>query len=80
MRSALIILRCKIIFYQGLQQGITVNTADKITRVIVGGDVGRILGQNVTHYLIYGVIALFFKRVINLGQNSANFLLGLVTD
>ena len=70
----------KIILNQILQQGVAVDPADEVSGIVVGGDIGRILRQNISNQLIYGVIALFTKCLVNGEQYIPYLLLLIVSD
>ena len=44
-----------VIAHQGLQQIVTVNAADDRTRIFIGGNVGRVLREDVAYQLVDGV-------------------------
>ena len=71
-------LRTQIILYKRLQKSVAVNTPYKVSGVIMSGYIGRVFGKNIADYLVYGVIALFLKRVVDKRKNISYFLLGLV--
>ena len=58
----------------------TVKAADKAARVVVGRDIGRVLGQNVTDDLIYRVVALLFQSVVNRHEYAFYLTLAVVTQ
>ena len=39
--------------------------ADELTRIIIVCNVGRILRKDISHYLVYWVIALYHEGIIN---------------
>ena len=55
----------KITFHQDLQKFIAVDLADQRARMVVVGDIGRILGEDVSHDLIDGIVALFLQCTID---------------
>jgi hypothetical protein len=59
---------------QLLKQLVTVELADQAAGIVVVGNVGRILGQEITDYLIDGVIPFFAEGAIYGGQNALHFL------
>jgi hypothetical protein len=69
------LLLTKILADQHLQQFIPIDFADQGAGVVVVGDIGGVLGKNVSHNLIDGIIALFFQCLIDSGQNLADFLI-----
>ena len=46
--------------------------ADEGAGGVVVGDVGGVLGQDVAHDLVDGVVALLLQRLVNGGQNVMN--------
>jgi len=46
---------------QFLQQLIAVDAGDERAGVVIVGDISGVLGKNIAHKLIYGVIAVFLK-------------------
>ena len=52
----------QIILHQRLQQLVPVHLADEGAGVVVVGDIGGILGQDVTHDLVDGVVTLFLSH------------------
>ena len=55
---------------QLLKQLVTVELADQAAGIVVVGNVGRILGQEITDYLIDGVIPFFAEGAIMLFISS----------
>ena len=54
---------------QHLQQLVPVDLADQGPGIVVIGDVGGVLGENITHDLVDGVIALFLQCPIDGREN-----------
>ena len=52
-----------------LKQLIAVNVTDEITRIVVRGYVGGILGEDVADDLVDGIIALLYQCIVNNGQS-----------
>ena len=48
-----------------MQQLVTVYFSYLGSCVVVVGDICGVLGENIAHYLIYGIISLFLQRVID---------------
>ena len=59
---------------QLLKQLVTVELADQAAGSVVVGNVGRILRQEITDYLIDGVIPFFAEGAIYGGQNALHLL------
>ena len=68
----------QIVLDQSLQQLVPVHLADEGAGVVVVGDVGGILGQNIAHDLVDGVIALFLKGLIYLGEDGLDLQITLI--
>ena len=56
---------------------VTVDAADKSAGIIVVCDIRRVLRQNIAHELIYGVVALDFKRVLHGRQYFSHLCLAV---
>ena len=54
---------------QDLEQLIPVDLADQSPGVVVVGDIGGVLGEDITHDLIDGIIALFLQCLIDGGED-----------
>ena len=67
----------KIVPHKLLKKLIAVKLTDEAASVIVIGDIGRILGKNITDDLIDGVVALFGEGTVDLGENLLHFLVGI---
>ena len=63
----------EIIRQQLPQKRIPVHTADKAAGVIVIGDVSGVLGKNISHQLINGIVSLYLQRIINGGHDFPHF-------
>ena len=63
------ILQLQIALYQHLQQLVPVDLADQRTGGVVVGDIGGILGENIAHDLVDGVVALLLQRLVQGGEN-----------
>ena len=59
---------------QLLQKLVPIQLADHTAGVVVIGDIGGILGQQVAHDLIDGIIALFLQSVEHGTQGTAHIL------
>ena len=55
----------QVAFDQDLQELIAVDLTDQRARMVVVGDIGRILGEDVSHDLIDGIVALFLQCTID---------------
>ena len=71
----LLFLRIEIRSYKHLKKLVTVDMTNKTSCVIIGGYVSRVLRQNITNDLIYGIIAFLGKSVINDGEIFSQFCL-----
>ena len=60
---------------QYLHQFITVNLADHAAGIIVVGDVGGILGQQIADDLVHRVVALFLQSVEDGTKGTAHIIL-----
>ena len=65
---------------QGLQQIVTVNAADDRTGILIGGNVGGILREDVPYQLVDGVVALLFQRAINLQHCLFDLHIAIIAD
>ena len=72
LRENLIQLLFEIFAYQHLQQFITIDFTNHRTCVIVIGNVGGILGEDVTNNLIDGIISLLLQSLIDGGEDQAD--------
>ena len=70
----------KVGLQQHLQQLVPVDVPDQAAGVVVGGDIGGILREDVAHSLVDGVIALLAQGVVNGGQCLADLLLPVLGD
>ena len=59
----------EILFYQFLQQLVPIQLADQGAGVVVVGDIGGVLREDVSHDLIDGIIALFLQRAVYATQD-----------
>ena len=64
--------------HQLLHQLVAVDLADQAARVIVVGDVRRVLGEEIAYDLVDRVLTLLLQRVIYCGQRALHLLVGLV--
>lgn len=62
----------EIAAHQLLQQLIAVDAADERAGVVVVGDIRGVLGEDVPHELIDGVVALEHQRVVYRGEDLPN--------
>ena len=67
-------LLTQILPHQHLKQLVPVNLADQGPGVVVVGDIGGVLGQDIAHDLIDGVIALLLQGLVDGGENLMNLL------
>lgn len=58
-------LRPEIGLNKHLQKLISVNMTDKASRIVVCSYIGRVFGKNIAYDLIYGIVTLFFKCIVN---------------
>lgn len=58
-------LRPEIGLNKHLQKLISVNVTDKASRIVVCSYIGRVFGKNIAYDLIYGIVTLFFKCIVN---------------
>ena len=65
----------QIAAYQFLQELVPVQLADHTAGVVVVGDIGGILGQQVANDLVNGIITLFLQSVEYGAENSAHIVL-----
>ena len=70
---------CQVISDQNLEQFIPVHLADQGPGLVMVGDIGGVLGEDVTHDLINRVIALFLQRLLH-GQHDPVDLRVLIDD
>ena len=73
-------LSFKVAFNNIPQQILSTNPGDKFTGIVMIGDVGGILRQNVAHDLVDGVIALFFQRAVNLLHGLLDLHIFLIAE
>ena len=59
---------------QFLHQLVTIQLADHAAGIVIVGDIGGVLGQQVAHDLIDGVIALFLQSVEDGTKGTAHIL------
>ena len=59
----------EILLYQFLQQLVPIQLADQGAGVVVVGDIGGVLREDVSHDLIDGIIALFLQRAVYATQD-----------
>ena len=64
----------QILANQHLHQLVPVDLTDHATGIVIIGDIGGILGQQVAHDLIDGIIALFLQSVEHGTQGAAHIL------
>ena len=60
---------------QLLQKLVPIQLADHAAGVVIVGDIGRVLGQQVAHDLVDGVIALFLQSVEDGTKGTAHIIL-----
>jgi len=60
-------------FDEHVQQIVAVKPSDKSAGVVVVCNICRVLGKNIADYLVYRVVALFLKCVINCGKDLFHF-------
>ena len=65
---------------QLLKKLVPIQLADHTAGVVVIGDVGGILGQQVAHDLVHGVVALFLQGVEHRAQDPAHIVLVIAGD
>ena len=70
----LFLLLAQIFPHQDLEQLVPVDLANHGPGVVVVGNIGGVLGQDIAHDLIDGIIALLFQGLVNRGENLMNFL------
>ena len=70
----------QILTHQLLQQLVPVHLADHGTGVVVVGDIGGILGQDIADDLIDGIIALLLQRLIHCGQDRLDLQIALIAQ
>ena len=58
-----------------LQKIVTVDLADQVAGIFVGGDVGGIFRKEIAYDLVYRIVALFLQCGINLLQGGAQLLI-----
>ena len=66
------LLLAEIAAHERLQQFVAIQLADQRAGVVVVGDIGGILREDVADDLIDGVIPLFLQCLIDCGQNVIN--------
>ena len=59
---------------QLLKQFVSIELADQAAGIVIVGDVGGVFRQEITDYLIDGVIPFFAEGAIYGGQNGLHFL------
>ncbi len=67
----------QIVAHDLLQDVVAVQTADHGAGVVVVGNVGRVLGKEIAHDLIDGVITLLGQRGVDGRQNPLHFLVSV---
>jgi hypothetical protein len=60
--------------YKFLQQFITIQSADQASGVVVIGDIGGILGKQVTDDLVNGIVTFFAEGTVNGSEDFFHFL------
>jgi hypothetical protein len=68
----------KIVPYKLLKKIVTVELTDAAASVIVIGDIGRILRENVADNLVNGVVALLSEGLVDLHEDFLHFLVAVV--
>ena len=63
-----------------LQKLVTVDMPYQASGVVVGGDVGRVLREDIAYYLVYRIIALFKKSLIYHAEVGSYFILLVLFD
>ena len=66
--------------YQFLQQLVPVNAADQAAGVVVVCDIGGVLGEDVAHDLVDGVVTLFPESVIHRGEDALHLFVRVIRD
>jgi hypothetical protein len=59
----------QIVLEQHLEELVPVQAADESPGVVVIGDIGGVLGEDIAHDLVDGVIAFFLEGVVHGGQD-----------
>ena len=62
----------KVLANQHLHQLVPVDLADHAAGIVIVGDVGGVLGQQVTDNLIDGIVAFFSQGLIHIPENPAH--------
>ena len=70
---------CKVIPDQDLQKLVAVHLADQGAGLVMVGDIGGVLGEDVAHDLVDRVIALLLQRLVH-GQHDPVDLRVLIDD
>jgi len=70
----------EIIFDKLVEKLVAVDVTDECARIFVVGDIGRVLGKQISHNLINGVVSLFAERDIDLSQDLLGFDLLVLHD
>ena len=70
----------EITLYKSLKQFIAVNASDKASGIVVGRYVCRILGKNIAHKLIYGIISLFIESLIHRSEYLFHLMIAFILD
>ena len=65
---------------QLLQQLVPIDLADKTAGIVVVGDVGRVLRQNIPYDLVDGIVTFFAESVINIGEDPLHLSFRIVRD
>ena len=65
----------QIILQEHLQKLVTVDVADHTAGVFVVCDIAGVFGENVSHDLANGIVALFFKGAVDLGEDLLHLTL-----
>ena len=65
----LFLLLAQIFPHQDLEQLVPVDLANQGPGVVVVGNIGGVLGQDIAHDLIDGIVALFLQRLVNRREN-----------
>ena len=69
-----LVLLEQIFAHQRLHQFIPVDLADHTAGIVVVGDVGGILGQQVSNDLVDGIVAFFSQGFVHTTENTAHIL------
>jgi len=76
----LVLLDMEIGFQEHLEQLIPVDMPDEAAGVVVGGDIGGVLGKDVPYELVDRVITLLTQGFIHCGEDLLDFLLPILSD